>query len=140
MKTLLTRIENISPRFVEFVPSQLERGVLYVSRKYRTASHLCACGCGTRVVTPLKLAGWRYESERGEATLSPSIGNWSLPCRSHYWITRGRIIWAGQWSQQQIDAARRRDREDQEKSHSKPKRGVSELWHGLCEALLRRQR
>ena len=29
------------------------------------------------------------------ALLYPSIGNWQFPCRSHYWIRRNRIIWAG---------------------------------------------
>ena len=53
----------IRPEFVEFIPKHLEPGVLYVSEKYRTASHLCACGCGEKVVTPLSPADWQLTSE-----------------------------------------------------------------------------
>jgi hypothetical protein len=42
--------------------------------------------------------------------LPPSIGNWSLKCRSHYWIKNNRISWAEDWSQAQIDNARHFDR------------------------------
>jgi hypothetical protein len=28
----------------------------------------------------------RSSSEGAKATLMPSIGNWQLPCQSHYWI------------------------------------------------------
>jgi hypothetical protein len=37
---------SISHEFVEFVPSELKEGVLYVSVQYATAVHKCACGCG----------------------------------------------------------------------------------------------
>jgi uncharacterized protein DUF6527 len=42
-------------------------------------------------------------------SLFPSIGNWSFPCRSHYWIDGGRVIWADEWSDDMI-ANRARDR------------------------------
>ena len=32
----------------------------------------------------------------------PSVGNWQLPCRSHYWIEEGEIIHAKQWSDAEI--------------------------------------
>jgi hypothetical protein len=28
-------------------------------------------------------------------SLTPSIGSWSLPCHSHYFLTRGKVRWAG---------------------------------------------
>jgi hypothetical protein len=43
----------MQPEHVEFIPKALEDGVLYISTKYRTASHRCCCGCGTKIVTPL---------------------------------------------------------------------------------------
>jgi hypothetical protein len=43
-------------------------------------------------------------------SLRPSIGNWTLKCRSHYVIDRGKVIEAGPWSEEQVDAERRRDR------------------------------
>jgi hypothetical protein len=42
--------------------------------------------------------------------LWPSIGNWNLPCRSHYIIRDGRAIEAEPWSDQQIASERERDR------------------------------
>jgi hypothetical protein len=105
----MSREQTIKVDFVQFIPRTLQSGVLYVSRKYRTATHLCCCGCGNKVVTPLKAGGWKLSTVRDEVTLYPSIGNWSFPCKSHYWIREGRIVWAPKWSQSQIDAARTRD-------------------------------
>jgi hypothetical protein len=43
-------------------------------------------------------------------TLQPSIGNWSLPCRSHYWIDHNRIRWGGAFNKEQISAVQAGDR------------------------------
>jgi len=99
----------LRPQFVEFIPEQLEDGVLYVSQRYGTAMHLCCCGCGSEVVTPLNPAGWTLDIVNGGVTLRPSIGNWSLPCRSHYLIRRGRVVWARDMSREEIDVGRLRD-------------------------------
>jgi hypothetical protein len=42
--------------FVDHMPEQLQEGVLYVSGRYALAMHLCCCGCGGEVVTPLSPA------------------------------------------------------------------------------------
>jgi hypothetical protein len=42
----------LRPEFVEFIPEQLEDGVLYISHRYGTALHLCCCGCCSEVVKP----------------------------------------------------------------------------------------
>jgi len=42
--------------------------------------------------------------------LSPSIGNWSQPCQSHYWIIENRIVWAKKWSPSRIEANRIKDK------------------------------
>ena len=34
----------LRPEFVEFIPEQLEDGVLYISQRYGTAMHRCCCG------------------------------------------------------------------------------------------------
>jgi hypothetical protein len=81
-------------REVEFMPEPLEPGVLYVSRKYEVAIHLCACGCALETVTPIGAGDWTLTVADGKATLSPSIGNWQFPCRSHYWICGGAVVWA----------------------------------------------
>lgn len=102
--------ESLRAEFVELVPRELQEGVLYVSREYRTAVHRCCCGCGQRVVTPLSPAKWMMrEEEDGTVSLNPSIGNWSFPCRSHYWIRSGRVIEAGDMSNAQVQRGREHD-------------------------------
>jgi uncharacterized protein DUF6527 len=108
----MNRISCIQPKFVEFIPEHLEAGVLYVSRRYATASHLCCCGCGLEVVTPLNPAKWRLTERGGAVSLAPSIGNWSFPCKSHCWIMGNRVRWAGAMSPEMITAVKARDRFD----------------------------
>lgn len=93
---------KIKLEYVHYMPKALEEGVLYVSREYKTASHLCACGCQTKVNTPLKATEWSVKETAQGPSLYPSIGNWQLPCKSHYWIRDGKISWSNQWTSQQI--------------------------------------
>lgn len=111
----MRRLARVRHEFVDFIPERLEAGVLYISRRYRTASHLCCCGCGLEVVTPLNEAKWQVSERGGEVWLRPSIGNWSFPCQSHYWIEGGRVRWDGTMSASAIAAVRRRDRRDAER-------------------------
>jgi hypothetical protein len=108
----MKRLNDITPEFVEFIPEALEPGRLYISRRYNTASHLCCCGCGLEVVTPLNPAKWRLAEHNGRVSLDPSIGNWSFPCRSHYYIEGNGVRWAASMSGRQIKAVRARDRYD----------------------------
>jgi hypothetical protein len=101
---------RFSPQFVEFVPDALEEGVLYVSMSYAVAAHRCACGCGLEVVTPLSPTDWRLVFDGENVSLEPSIGNWSFPCRSHYFIRQGRIRWAANMSEDMIQRGRQKDR------------------------------
>ena len=87
------RVYFLTPVFVDFIPEHLEPGRLYLSRKYETATHLCCCGCGNKVVTPLKNNFWTLREEGNRVWLSPSIGNWSLDCKSHYFISGNRVDW-----------------------------------------------
>jgi hypothetical protein len=100
----------IRPRFVKFIPEDVEEGVLYVSIPYATAIHKCACGCGETVVTPIRPTDWTLIWNGEKVTLSPSIGNWSLPCQSHYLIVENKIIWATKWSSVKIGASRAMDK------------------------------
>lgn len=110
----MTRISIIKPEFVEFIPEQLSPGVLYISKRYSTASHLCCCGCGLEVVTPLNPAKWRLIESNGSVSLNPSVGNWSFPCQSHYWVSGNRVQWAGAMSAERVAAVKARDRRDVE--------------------------
>ncbi|TAU59051.1 DUF6527 family protein [Rhizobium ruizarguesonis] len=99
-------IESFRLNRVQYIPKALEPGVLYVAAEFDIAAHLCVCGCGTKVTTPLGPTEWQVNDTGHGPTVVPSIGNWQLPCRSHYVITGGKTLWAGQWSEAQIKAGR----------------------------------
>jgi hypothetical protein len=92
---------------VQYIPKTPEPGVLYVSEEFEAAVHLCACGCGLKVSTPLGPTEWSFLDSPNGPSLEPSIGNWQFPCRSHYWIRNGQIVWAEQWTPEQITAGER---------------------------------
>lgn len=92
---------------VHFIPKTLEPGVLYVSQEFGAAAHLCACGCGSKIRTPLGPTEWTLEEADDGPSLSPSVGNWQKPCQSHYWICHGEIRWSEKWTPEEIEAGRR---------------------------------
>lgn len=96
------RTSTITPQYVDTIPDHLEEGILYISERYGTAIHKCPCGCGEEVVTPLTPADWHLHRSGSFVSLSPSIGNWSYACRSHYWIHKNKVVWAAQMSERQI--------------------------------------
>lgn len=110
------KLDKLEPQFVEFIPRELKDGILYISMTYATASHHCCCGCGTKIVTPLTKTDWRLIFD-GTVSLAPSIGNWSIPCQSHYWIKNDKVQMAGPMSQHQIDAGREHDRVAKQKHY-----------------------
>lgn len=91
--------------FVEFIPESLEEDVLYVALEFGTVIHHCACGCGNQVVTPLSPTDWSLAFDGETISLRPSIGNWNLPCRSHYWIRNGEFVWAASWTDTEVTTA-----------------------------------
>lgn len=97
-------------RFVQSIPRKLEAGVLYISMENGTVIHSCCCGCGEEVVTPLTPTDWQLTYDGESMSLTPSIGNWQLACRSHYVINRNRVIEAEPWTQAQVVIALERDR------------------------------
>ncbi len=101
---------RITHEFVDAIPSDIAEGTLYISIPYATAIHLCCCGCGHEVVTPLTPTDWSVSFDGETVSLSPSIGNWSFKCESHYWISHNRVRWAGKWSRREIELGRARDR------------------------------
>jgi len=111
----MQQLTHINHHFVEFIPEKLDPGVLYISKRFSTASHLCCCGCGLEVVTPLKPSKWQLIDRNGTVSLTPSIGNWGFPCQSHYWIRSGHIVWARQMSRRQIEQVQSLDLADAKK-------------------------
>lgn len=114
-------------------------GVLYVSEEFGTAAHLCACGCGSKIRTPLGPTEWSVEETTGGPTLRPSVGNWQEPCHSHYLIFRGKIRWCATWTPEEIAEGRRDEEARRQAYYAGRKRAgvMRRFWHGLT-GLLRR--
>ena len=87
-------MSDIRHEFVSEIPRHIEPATVYVSIEYTTAVHLCACGCGNEVVTPLSPRDWNLTFNGDTVSLAPSIGNWGLNCRAHYWIRDDTVVWA----------------------------------------------
>ena len=91
------RLTEIKPIYVDVIPKEIEEGILYISKKYRTSSHLCACGCGERCVLPFDPGDddWKLIENSDQVSLTPSIGNWNgeKPYHAHYYITENKIKW-----------------------------------------------
>lgn len=95
------RRDRIRPAFVDGIPNRLEEGVLYVSLEHDAMMHLCACGCGKEVSTPLGPTDWRLTWDGVSISLAPSVGSGGLACRSHYLIDRNAVRWLApmtEWS------------------------------------------
>lgn len=101
---MTTKIKRMELRNVHYMPKVLVPGILYVSEEFHTAAHLCACGCGAKIRTPLGPTEWAMKVTPTGPSLWPSVGNWQRACRSHYVVDHGSIIWRGQWTPEQIVA------------------------------------
>jgi hypothetical protein len=86
---------------VERIPKQLNSGVVYHSEEFEVAALLCACGCGHRVML-LVPDSHQVSSDGGLATVRPSIAVCDAPCRSHYFITAGRVEWLPAFSDEMV--------------------------------------
>lgn len=112
---------NITHKFVEFIPEEIEAGILYISIDYCTAIHKCICGCGNEVVTPISPTDWELTFDGKSVSLNPSIGNWNFPCKSHYFITKNKIRHAKRWKDWEIEEGRKEDLEKKKKYFKKRK-------------------
>lgn len=96
---MAAKIFTVIPEYVYFMPKKedMKEGIIYISKEFELAIHLCACGCGFQTVTPFKnkFGGWDLTDNDGNITLRPSIGNFSgeNPYHAHYYITDGKIEW-----------------------------------------------
>ena len=85
------------------MPSMFEQGVLYVSKRYHIAGHLCICGCGEKVWTPLGPVDWSVKMGKNGPSMMPSIGNGQLNCKSHYIIRNGNILWCNRINDEETE-------------------------------------
>ena len=81
-------------QIVHRVPEDLKPGCLYVCFECNVVVHLCACGCGSKVVLPIDPDFWSVKYNGESVSLFPSIGNFQFPCKSHYWIRENAVVWA----------------------------------------------
>jgi hypothetical protein len=102
-------MKTLQHKFVELIPEVLEPDTLYISVTYCTAIHLCVCGCGNEVVTTLSPIDWELTFNGKTVSLSPSIGNWNFPCKSHYFIRQNKIRLARKWDHEEIVFNRKRN-------------------------------
>lgn len=106
----MIKFRTLQHRFVDDIPESLDPGILYVSVRYATVMHLCCCGCGREVVTPLSPAQWKMTFDGEAISLYPSIGNWNVSCRSHYIIQKNHVIEAQSWSDDEVMSGQEYDR------------------------------
>lgn len=108
-------IVNFQIEFVDSVPEIIKERTLYVSIPFSTAIHLCPCGCKEEVVTKIAPHRWSMTYDGETVSLYPSVGNWSLPCKSHYWIKKNKVVWAESWSTKRIEKVREKEKKENKK-------------------------
>jgi hypothetical protein len=126
------KIEHFALQSVHYMPKVLEAGILYVSEEFHTAAHLCACGCMQKVRTPLGPTEWTVRADVRGPTLRPSVGNWQLPCRSHYLITNGNVQWSDRWTEKQIHAGRQMEHAKRT-AYYEARKPTASLWRLLLD-------
>lgn len=100
------KVDRFRPAWVSEIPEELDPGVLYLALEYDAVAHVCACGCGNEVATPIGPTDWKIAWDGAGITLRPSVGNGALPCRSHYVIAQGCVHWLPPMSDWEIAAER----------------------------------
>ena len=116
---------------VERIPKLLSDGVVYHNEEFQLAALLCACGCGHRV-TLLVPDSHQVSSEDGLATIRPSIAVCDAPCKSHYFVTAGKVEWLPAFTRAQASNLMR----NQIARHASHDRRPS--WSEMCWAALKR--
>ena len=112
MRRKRRRLNALVPEFVDEIPSVPDHGKLYLSCRYRAAVHLCPCGCGAKISTPLHPTGWSLSFDGESVSLSPSVGNWSEKCQSHYIIRDSRVLWGDRLPRDKIRRIREQRHRD----------------------------
>lgn len=130
------KARSLMPVFIEHIPAEPEPGKLYISMQFETAVHLCACGCGAKVVTPFGPHDWTLTFD-GTVSLRPSVGNGQQQCRSHYYVRSGRIDWLPRISAAATGVASSRDRAAHVEAIPQPLAGQASWWHRIWNRMRR---
>ncbi|MEW8350286.1 MAG: DUF6527 family protein [Candidatus Thiodiazotropha taylori] len=132
----MRRVTYLNYRFVESFPKNLEAETLYIALEFRTMTHICCCGCGQKVITPLSPKDWKFTFDGDSISVSPSIGNWSFPCRSHYFIQSNKVLWAEDWNNTKIQRARNIDLASKRRTYHQSKPTNSSRKQHIIQKLI----
>ena len=88
-------------QWVEDLPDDLQKNTIYIigGRAYPYYAAVTCPRKHCKQIIHLEISGqfrkrWRVtEHEDGSLTLSPSVYVNKLPCRCHYWLRQGRVVW-----------------------------------------------
>ena len=88
------KIAELKPIFAKTFPGaeNMVDGELYISMECRVSTHRCPCGCGEEVVLMFSKQDWKLQFD-GTVSITPSVGNYGYPCKSHYFITNNKVVW-----------------------------------------------
>jgi len=120
---------------VERIPKLLSDGIVYHNKEFRLAALLCACGCGHRV-TLLVPDSHQVSSEGGLATIRPSIAVCDAPCKSHYFVSAGKVEWLPAFTQAQANDLMRHQIA-RHASHDRRPSWIETSWAALKRAAKR---
>ena len=96
------RFRLYSTEWVEDLPDDLQENTVYIigGRKHPFYAAIVCPRKACRQVVHVDVSSqvdkrWRIiEHVDGQISLSPSIHVTGLPCRCHYWLRKGRIVWS----------------------------------------------
>lgn len=112
---------------VERIPKDLSEGIVYHNEEFELGAMLCACGCGHRVDLLVPDSHQIY-SEDGLATIRPSIAVCDAPCKSHYFISAGRVEWLPAFTQAHAKAVMRNQIARHVSRDSRRRSWIDRLW------------
>ena len=96
------RFHPYRTEWVEDLPDNPQKNTVYIVGG-REHPFYAAVACPRKVcqqvihldVSPKVTERWRImEHSNGRISLAPSVHVTGLPCRCHYWLRRGRIVWS----------------------------------------------
>ena len=119
---------------VERIPDDLKEGIVYHNVEFELAAMLCACGCGHRVDL-LVPDSHQISSASGLATIRPSVAVCDAPCKSHFFITGGRVEWLQAFTKAQAVNLMRRQIARHASQDLKPRSWIARLWAAFVRAV-----
>ena len=96
------RFNHYHTEWVEDLPENLQKNTVYIIGGRKNPFY-AAVVCPRKVcrqtihldISPQATKKWRIiEHTEGQISLVPSIHITGLPCKCHYWLQKGQIIWS----------------------------------------------